>query len=115
MKKDYIDLLDKLSDKRKKHILSTMKMAKLLSIKYGADCEKAVVAALFHDIAREDDLDDKVRKYGLDPRYIGKANLSHSKVAAIEVRQKYGIEDEDIINAISYHTTGRAGMSLLEK
>ena len=43
------------------------------------------------------------------------ANLSHSKVAAEIMKRDYGIEDEDMINAVSFHTTGRAGMSRLEK
>ena len=34
---------------------------------------------------------------------------------SIVVRDELGIDDEDILNAIRYHTTGRAGMSLLEK
>ena len=42
-------------------------------------------------------------------------NLSHGKVAAVIMKRDFGIEDEDIVNAVSFHTTGRAGMSKLEK
>ena len=42
-------------------------------------------------------------------------SLLHGKVGAIYAREKYGVEDKDILNAISYHTTARPGMSLLEK
>jgi predicted HD superfamily hydrolase involved in NAD metabolism len=42
-------------------------------------------------------------------------SLLHSKAGSILVSEKYGYKDEDIINAVRYHTTGRPGMSLLEK
>ena len=41
--------------------------------------------------------------------------LWHGPVGAIIARNEFGIEDEDILNAIRFHTTGRAGMSTLEK
>ena len=41
--------------------------------------------------------------------------LLHAKVGAVYAKDKYGVEDEDILNAITYHTTGRPAMSLLEK
>ena len=43
------------------------------------------------------------------------AFLLHGKVGAYIARADYGIEDEDILNAIFYHTTGRSNMSKLEK
>ncbi len=42
-------------------------------------------------------------------------DFAHSKIGAEMSREIFGIEDEDILNAIAYHTTGRAGMSTLEK
>ena len=51
----------------------------------------------------------------LDKKYIDNANLSHGKIAAIMIQRDFDISDEDIINAVSYHTTGRPNMSLLEK
>jgi ribosome silencing factor RsfS/YbeB/iojap len=47
--------------------------------------------------------------------YIDKPQLAHSKLAAAIIKDRFGVDDEDIINAISFHTTGREGMSLLEK
>ena len=41
--------------------------------------------------------------------------LLHAKVGAYLAREKYGIKDPDILNAIQNHTTGRKNMSLLEK
>ena len=45
----------------------------------------------------------------------GSGSLLHSKAGAELAQSKYGVKDEDILNAIRYHTTGRPGMSLLEK
>lgn len=64
---------------------------------------------------KEKDLDPWVRKYGLPDVYLGHPNLAHSKVAAAYMEQELGVTDRDLLNAVSYHTTGRAGMSTLEK
>ena len=63
----------------------------------------------------EDVLNYYIKHLDLDKKYLNNCNLAHSKIAAIIMKRDYGIEDEDIINAVSYHTTGRPGMSLLEK
>ena len=80
--------------------------------------EKCVTAAIFHDVVKElpnEELNALVRKFGFDEKYIDSPNLSHGKIAAALLKHEWGIDDEDIINAVSYHTTGRAGMSKTEK
>lgn len=107
-----------LPEKRIRHIQGVRQTAVRLARKYGADEEKANTAALFHDMFRSlspDELSFWIERLGLDARYRGNVNLAHGKIAAAVMKQDYGVEDEDIINAVSYHTTGRAGMSLLEK
>lgn len=106
------------SEKRKVHTEGVRKTAVMLAKKYGADPEKAELAALFHDMYRgvsEDVLNYYVKHLDLDKKYLNNCNLAHGKIAAIIMKRDYGIEDEDIINAVSYHTTGRPGMTLLEK
>lgn len=106
------------SEKRKVHTEGVRKTAVMLAEKYGADPEKAELAALFHDMYRgvsEDVLNYYVKHLDLDKKYLNNCNLAHGKIAAIIMKRDYGIEDEDIINAVSYHTTGRPGMTLLEK
>ena len=108
----------RLSDKRRRHTFGVRDTAVELSDKYSADKEKACVAALAHDMyrgLRGEDLKVTVRELGLDPRYEEDPNLAHGKIAAIKLEEDYGITDPDILNAIAYHTTGRKGMSLLEK
>ena len=93
-----------LKAKRLKHTYSVAEEAVKLAKKYGEDPQKAEFAALCHDMV-----------FGLPERLAGNVNLSHGKVAAELLKRKYGVTDEDIINAVSFHTTGRAGMSTLEK
>ena len=106
------------SEKRKIHTEGVRQTAIKLAEQYGADPEKAEVAALFHDMFRgvsEDVLNYYVKHLGLDKKYMNNCNLAHGKIAAIIMQRDFDIDDEDIIHAVSFHTTGRAGMSLLEK
>ena len=106
------------SEKRRIHTYAVRDLAISLAEHYGADAKKAEIAALFHDFYRgvsEAALNAYVRQMELPKRYLDNCNLAHGKIAAIIMKRDYGIEDEDIINAVSYHTTGRTGMSKLEK
>lgn len=112
------EMQNRLSEKRRKHTEAVVKEALALCRKYGGDPEKAETAALFHDFCRgldPEETDRLVTEWGLDSRYLGNSNLAHGKLAAVLARKEYGIEDGDVLNAIAYHTTGRADMSLLEK
>ncbi len=107
-----------LTEKRLRHTKGVVKMAKDLARRYGADEKKAELAALCHDIFRKlgpDELKAAVKDFGLEKKYESNINLAHGKIAAAAMKRDYGICDEDILNAVSFHTTGRAGMSLLEK
>ncbi len=107
-----------LTPERRKHTEGVRKMAGKLAHKYGADAEKADIAAISHDFFRYmdgEELNTFVRANGLSDKYLDNPALAHSKVASIRLRSDFGIEDEDILNAVSYHTTGRPGMSVLEK
>ena len=109
--------LSELTEKRLRHTAGVTESALHLAELYGGDTEKIRLAAACHDIFRgrtAEEISELVRRYGLPERYLGNANLAHSKIAA-EYMKECGIDDEDVLNAVSYHTTGRAGMSLLEK
>ena len=114
--KKYIE--NNFSEKRKVHTEGVRITAVRLAEKYGADPYKAEVAALFHDMYRgvsQNSLNYYVKHLGLDDKYVDNANLAHGKIAAIIMERDFEIKDPDIINAVSFHTTGRAGMSTLEK
>ncbi len=106
------------SGNRKDHIDGVVRTADHLAKKYGADREKTKLAALCHDLYRgikDDALNVYVKQLSLPKKYLDNANLAHAKIAAEMIKKDFGIEDEDVLNAVAYHTTGRAGMSILEK
>lgn len=124
--KDLIDqiikirLEDRLGQSRYRHSLGVSEVARDLAIIYNYDEEKAALAGILHDCAKylsDDELLDEARKNKLLISEEEKEvpSLLHGKVGAIYAGKVYGIEDEDVFNAIFYHTTGRPDMSLLEK
>ncbi len=120
METDFINnyLEQNLSDKRRIHTYGVKDTAIKLAALYGIDEKKAEIAALFHDMCKEMPehiMNNYIKKYKLDSKYINNKNLAHGKIAAIIMEKDYGIKDQDILNAVSYHTTGRANMSRLEK
>ena len=113
-------LEDLLGQSRYQHSLEVSEVARDLAIIYNYEEEKAALAGILHDCAKylsdDDLLDESIRNKLLISKVEKRVpSLLHGKVGAIYAREKYGVEDKDILNAISYHTTGRPGMSLLEK
>ena len=111
--------LSYLKHKRIPHVLGTEQEAIRLAIRYGADVEKARVAALLHDCTKKLEMEEQmalVRKYDipLDELEQKALKLLHAKTGAEIARDVFGVDDE-IYRAIQWHTTGRADMSLLEK
>ena len=105
--------------KRIAHIRGTEEEAVRLAHRWGADEEKARRAGILHDITKYLDMDEQLqlcRKYGivLDDLEQHAVKLLHSKTGACVARELYGVDD-DIYNAIFWHTTGKADMTLLEK
>lgn len=88
---------EKVKPQRFEHTVGVVNMARELAHKYGADPEKAEIAAWFHDAYREE------------------GNLEHGPKAAEQLEILFGVDDPEILDAIRYHTTGRVGMGLLEK
>ena len=113
-------LKERLLEKRYIHSLNVADSARELAKKYGADEEKAYFAGLVHDImknASEEEQLQIMEKGGIILSRTEKINkkLWHAMAGECYLRLEKGITDEDILNAVRYHTTGRAGMSLLEK
>lgn len=110
-----------LEPKRYEHTLSVAYTAANLAAVHGLDVEKALVAGMLHDCAKC--LGHKKQMAVCEKNHIpltemeteADSPLLHAKAGSALARQKYGIADEDILNAICYHTTGRPEMSPLEK
>ena len=102
------------------HSLGVAFTAASLAERYGVDMHKAETAGILHDCAKYVDVEKMESlcvKNGLPVTEMerGSAALLHSKAGSILARTKYGVEDEEILYAIRYHTTGRPAMTLLEK
>ena len=113
-------LKEMLPERRLEHSLNVSKCAVKLSEIYKCDKEKAEIAGLVHDCAKyftDEQIEDCVRKFNieLDPLEVNNIALSHSIIGSYVAKEVFNIDDEEIINAIKYHTTGRENMSLLEK
>jgi len=116
--KDYLKL--NLSDKRFKHCLNTAETALELANIYGEDPHIAYISGIVHDCARELDLtlqQSMLRELGteVDSLIYSNKELLHGYSAEHVIRQKFRIDDEIIITAVKYHTTGKEAMKLLEK
>jgi predicted HD superfamily hydrolase involved in NAD metabolism len=106
--------------KRWEHTLGVMASSLQLAERFGADPGKAELAALLHDYCKYwpvERLRDAVeRGQGMQPELLDyDVQLLHAPVAAYVVKDEFGIDDEEILDAIRYHTSGRPGMTLLEK
>ena len=113
-------LKEMLPEKRLKHSLSVSECAIKLSDIYRCDKEKVKIAGLVHDCAKyftDEQIEDRVKKFNiqLDPLEENNIALSHSIVGSYVAKEVFNINDEEILSAIKYHTTGRENMSLLEK
>ena len=111
--------LSYLKPKRMPHVLGTEQEAVRLAERYGADVTKARIAALLHDCTKKLDMDEQLalcRHYGipLDELEQKALKLLHSKTGAAIARDVFAVDD-DVYNAILYHTTGKPDMTLLEK
>lgn len=111
--------LSYLKAKRIRHVLGTEQTAAALAEKYGADVHKARIAALLHDSTKRLSMDEQLalcEHYGieLDELEHRALKLLHAKTGAALARETYGV-DEEVYNAILWHTTGKPNMTKLEK
>lgn len=119
--RSYIELIEsKLSSYRFNHSVEVAKSAVYLAEKYGGDKEKMYVAGLLHDVLKEADREEifrLVEKYSMNLSVLEQKTpkLWHAPVGAEYIRNELNIQDDEIINAVKYHTTGRKNMTLSDK
>jgi len=107
-----------LSEKRYSHSLGVMEASKRLAAKYGADVEKAELAGLIHDCARDLTVDETFSycgKYNIKIDDFLKKNpqLLHGMVGAHLARDIFSVRASDVLAAVENHTMGREGMDKL--
>ena len=110
----------RLSDKRYEHTLNVRKMAVKLAKRHDADEDRAALAALLHDAAKEISKDEMRAIMKAHPEYAEGGEerptpVWHGICAAILARTEWGVEDEAVLSAIACHTAGKPGMSKLDK
>ena len=113
-------LKGKISATRLTHSFGVEYTAACLAMVHGEDVEKARIAGLLHDCAKglptKTKL-EKARKHGLPVSKYEEKNpdMLHAKLGAYYARYKYDVVDQVILDAITYHTTGRPNMTLMDK
>ncbi|WP_337886302.1 bis(5'-nucleosyl)-tetraphosphatase (symmetrical) YqeK [Fischerella thermalis] len=111
-------LTENVPSSRINHILRVEQMAVELAQHYQLDREKAATAGLMHDLAKyfpSKKLLQMAELAGLeiDEVMVASPHLLHADVSAIVARESFGIQDEEVLQAIANHTLGRPGMSPL--
>jgi predicted HD superfamily hydrolase involved in NAD metabolism len=113
-------LASQIKGERLAHVYRVLDAARDLAARYGAPLPQVEVAALMHDYAkamRPEVLLAEARRRNLviDPAEEAQPHLLHGPVAAALLQEQGLVTDAAVLDAIRWHTTGRAGMSLLEK
>ncbi|HEY9607932.1 bis(5'-nucleosyl)-tetraphosphatase (symmetrical) YqeK [Allocoleopsis sp.] len=111
-------LADNVPASRLQHILGVEQMSVELARHYDLNVEKAAQAGLMHDLAKYFKpalLLQMARDEGIeiDPVCEATPHLLHADVSAIVARDQFGMQDEEVMDAIAHHTLGRPGMSPL--
>ena len=120
MYEEYVELIkNNLSEYRFHHSMCVAKKAKELAEKHGLNADKAYLAGILHDVTKEMPNDEQIaliEKYDRPLTYVERGNhrVFHQMSGAVYVKNILGIDDEDIIGGIRYHTTGRENMSKFE-
>lgn len=116
---DYIKTIDSylksnLSNKRYTHSRKVADMAGVIALKCGLDTDMCYLAGLSHDIARElslDSLKEKVYNWGtFSDEFYSNSCLYHGPVGALILKEKFGINDYEIQEAVAYHSIGNINM-----
>ena len=111
-------LFSELKPHRFAHSLAVADTARLMAARFGEDPAKAEKAGLLHDCAKHMPLEEmqriaKENRLDADREFLASSSLLHSVVGAFVAQRDYGMKDPEILEAITYHNTGHAGMSRL--
>ena len=118
---EMVDLLkSNLSSKRFIHSIQTAQISRKLAIHYSENPVMAEMAGLCHDLAKEyknSKMIALIDEFSIfkDPSIITTPNLAHGEVAAGVMKRDLGFYEEDLLDAIKWHTYGHSDMSLLSK
>lgn len=108
-----------LKPERVAHVQGVEEQAVRLARRWGADVERAAEAGILHDITKKLSLKEQLilcSKYDIicDNLELENVKLMHAKTGAAVAEDLFGA-DPQVRDAVRWHTTGRAAMTLLEK
>lgn len=109
-----------LKSKRVEHSLGVEQAARELALRFGCDAEKAALAGLAHDCAKNLPVDVMMR-YAMEAGYPAQgmeglsAGILHAPAGAIVAMNEFGITDREVLSAICWHTVPRKDMSRLDR
>ncbi|GAA0330663.1 bis(5'-nucleosyl)-tetraphosphatase (symmetrical) YqeK [Oceanobacillus sp. FSL W7-1293] len=114
------DLKERLTKGRYEHTLRVTDTAVELAVNFHESVENATIAALFHDYCKCDSLEEMKQTIETsselpDVLLSFHHELWHGPVASVRIEENYAITDQEIKDAIYFHTTGRANMTKLDK
>ena len=102
---------------RLKHVFGVYETAILIAQAHHLDVQKVSMAALYHDYAKYDTIEEQVAHLEIKTikEYAETPVIYHAFAAAIALEHDFGVKDQDVLNAIRYHVWGRKKMSDIEK
>ncbi|GEN86407.1 bis(5'-nucleosyl)-tetraphosphatase (symmetrical) YqeK [Oceanobacillus sp. FSL W8-0428] len=114
------DLKERLTEARYEHTLRVTDTAINLAETFHGPVEKAKIAALFHDYCKYDSLEEMKKIIETNSKLPNLLlsfhhELWHGPVASVQIEERYTVTDQEIKDAIFFHTTGRANMTMLDK
>ncbi len=113
-------LKENMSEERYLHSLGTAQMAKELALQFGVDAEKAELAGLLHDCAKEFPHEKmlqiaKDNNLDIKEEELNSKKVLHAPISAYLAKEYFKVTDEEVLDAIRWHTIGKVGMSNFEK
>ncbi|MBR5938486.1 MAG: nicotinate (nicotinamide) nucleotide adenylyltransferase [Clostridiales bacterium] len=109
-------LFHEMSGKRLLHSINVCVLATRYAIRFGADPDKCALAALLHDCAKELPEDEQIALSAkIIHGYIPGKQILHSPAGAVYAKEHYGVEDQEVLDAIQFHTIGREVMTMTDK
>ena len=113
-------LKENLSDERFRHSIGTRDAAEKLAIMFGLDSQKAALAGLLHECAKEYSYEDMLEIISehcpdVDEEELKAKKVLHAPVSAYVAKTIFDVQDAEILDAIRFHTIGRIGMTDFEK
>ncbi len=124
MEYDLLELQDAmrkvLKPKRYLHVLGVQFTCASLAMRYECDIMKAQVAGILHDVAKyyaDSEQISLCEQHNIPISDVERQHpyLLHGKLGAYFAKTQFGVDDEEILQAMAYHTTGKPAMTQLEK